>query len=799
MPVLLFLTPWLNLPFAHAADVTVSGPRYLSLQEAINEPPAPPPPWLYRADVDLAVGDRNTEFVARYRIRSPDEGWLKLTVAQAAHDVTVRFNGEPVPTTSQGDATMVAFFANTDGELRVSGKRTTAYGEDLGLLRVPGRVQLRGPAALSGAVALGQGEFWVNGSALVLTRPPDRPAQGTLILGDAAVGLTVRDVDAAFHTRLRWRIVRGSGLDEVRFTLPGATDDLDLVGRQIARWSRNGDRITVTLNQRATSLVTIEAQWSARLSQQAESSLSTPVPQLEGTFRTTQALQLARDSTHEVVPQVTGFTPLPSRRLPDWATGLVQGQATAAFTSDAPPRASVSIYRVNPAQGPATLVDVAQYTLATSQEGRVLIRAHYAVRNDRGAFLRLTPPPCSTEAVCERFTVLGARVGEQTAKLSRDGDAWLIPLARSVETLQGLLTFPVEVTLIGETAPWKGRQMRGVDLPSLDAPIAVSRATVHLPPAYLALKPRSTGIVEQFTEGSGITYGFATGDARIAQAEALFQGAVDAWMDNSFEEAQALIDDLEALGGDNENVQRLKSNLAYVNEGEVGSDVAQARRVKELARARADKDVVEQQAAVEKAEQKFAEGAYEEAEVAYQRAWSLGNKLGKIAADEDTEVQTRNEELKQKLDTTRKLKKKRPAPSKSSAASIPAPASPTTSQAKAEPPPEPVTEEPDPELDLDMDFDEPESLGEETVVVTGVLLSRRRPQSRSRRSGRRAPLEPPADPTPATSSAPLTVTASSLSVVVPHHGEPIRYQRLLLPADAADAVPVRARPQRRNR
>ena len=591
---------------------------------------------------------------------------------------------------------------------------------------------------MQGAAPLGDGKFWVGDQPIVVVREPPPSRRSALVLGEAAVGMTVRDADVQTQARLRWRIAQGDGLEQVAFTLPGVAPDLEVTGPQIARWSRTGDRVVVELSRRERALVTVEARWSTPLAATAETTLRPAVPVLDGTFRTVQALQLARDSTHEVVPEVTAFQPLPAARLPAWAQGLVQGQATAAFTSEAAPSARVRVFQATPAPRPATLVDVARYDIATSEEGRMLMRATFSIRNDRGGFLRLTPPA--------GLQVVGARVGTETAKLSRESGVWLIPLARSVETLQGLLSFPVEVTLLGSDEAWDGVVDRTLSLPSVGAPVAVTRATVHLPPTYQARRPKDAAIVDRFTEGGGITYGFKAGDARVAQADELFQGAVAAWVANDFDKADALISNLEALGGDNDDIQRLKSNIDYVQRGSRGGDVAQARRVKELARARAARDVVEQQAAVELAEQQYAEGDYEQAAASYGKALKLGGKLGKIAADEDTEVAARNEELRQKLKKSNRRLAERAKPEEPALEPV------IVTGEVAE-----VRENPRPSLPA--------------KVVSGV---------------ERAPSTP-------------AVTAAALSVVVPQSGDTILYQRLLLPAGAADAVPIRARPKRRNR
>lgn len=792
----MFLPPvlvWLALSVSDASEVVVSGERWASLQrprDVLDSPAA----FAHTAEVELARSESTVRFRAEYGLRVPSAGWVTLVVAPAdAHLTRVELNGQAVPTTLGRGGIEVVIDAARDGRLRVEGTVTRSLGAPLGLMPVPGVVRL-GSDDLSvvDGIRLDARTFWVNGTSLALVEAPRTTRAGDLVLGEVALGLTVGDTEVRGQAHLRWRITRGRRTG-VSFTLPRAGADLEITGPQVASWERRGDRIEIALNEPETALVSVSARWSSPLARGDEVTVTAPVAELADTFRTTHTLQIARDSTHEVVPTVGGFQSVPASTLPSWAQGLVQGRTTASYASDQTPRAALQVLRVAPAQGPSTLVDVASYRVATTAEGRVMMRAHYAVRNDRGARLALRPPP--------GMEVVAARVAGSTAKLARDGDSVLVPLARSVETLEGLLTFAVEVTLLGEGPAWRPRGEHAIPLPVIDAPIAVSRATVFLPPERRPRAPTSSRIVDAFTEGGGITYGFAAGDARAAQADVLFQSAVSSWMANDFDEAQEAIDDLRSLGADNDDVQRLQSNLSYVLGGVTsGVDVAQARRVKEMARARAEDDVLEQEKVLREAEQQYAAGDYDAAEQNYSRALELGSTLERLATEEDVEVRSQNAVVAKKLDATRKRKKvadkdtttidfedvvvsgeiEKPSASLLLDRAI-------VVEESIELLPEPLVEA--------SEIQVRRTGGSADVSVAqslpGVTGGKKRPRRAARsRADQNAPAPPPPPP-------PMTVTAASASVVIPELGEPVLYQRLLLPAGAPDSVPLSVRPRRK--
>ena len=877
---------------AGAGQVQTTQQRWLSLQPKPEAVPVAAPPAVAGRALSLWIEEGSVRFVARWRIVAPSPGWLELRLASAdVHLESLTAAGVPLPTSADRDGIHLSLRVGGPVEVigrgRLSGD--VSRGIEVDLLPAAGPVMIHGEALLAGdgAVWVAPGQYWSTASSLRLVPiPAASGAPGTLLMGDVGLGLTVGDTELVAESLLRWRVVRGQA-SRVSLSLPGAGADLELSGPQIARWQRSGDRIEVELVEPESTLIALEASWTRPLPEGAEAELAQPLPVLGGTFRTSEALQIARDSQIEVVPAVRGLEGVPAASLPGWGQDLVQGTPTAAYLGDGAGSVALQLYRSTPAEGPATLIDIAQYTIATTEEGRLLVRAHYAVRNERGAVLRLRPP--------EGLEVIGVRVSGETAKVSREGALTLIPLDKSVETVQGLLTFPIEVSLLGQREPWAHRFDGVVPLPTVDAEIAVARATVHLPPGYRrGSTGRRGGIVDAFSEGEGITYGFAVGDVRAAQADTLFQAAVDAWMGNDFDGARDLITELETLGANNDNIERLESNLQLVLEGAQGGDVAQARRVKEQARARSQTDVVRQEAIYRSAEERWAVGDYKGAEVAYAEALKIGKKLEQLSADEDVEFESDNIALEGKIAAAKDAQERRSAnlssvtPEARQAAeaaarqaaeaaarqaaeaaarqaaeaaaraapdelprAVGAAPDPTETRRRARghrstgergdrvadvPPPSVVeppgimVEAPEPALQADpmlrhwLEADEapddvsealplvdelglPLELEDEWIEVPieasgssslsftpGVEVERRWGARSSRRD------RPAADPAPTPAPAPApAVSAAALSVVVPTMGEPVLYQRLLLPAGAEDAVPVRARRTRRHR
>jgi len=491
---------------------------------------------------------------------------------------------------------------------------------------------------------------------------------------------------------------------------------------------------------------------------------------------TRAALQLARSGDVEVLPTLTGWTPTASTELAPWARGLVDGTPTASWVGSGRSGGSLALLRYVPLQGPEIVVDVAEVLLATSRDGRVLLRARYEVSNERASVLRVHLP--------DDARLLALRVGDQPVATTFDRDGALrIPLRRSIESLGGLLSFPVELAILVQGAPWTRRELRDVPLPVVEAPVAILRTTAHLPPGHRPWRThRLDGHVDDFTRGEGITYGIQVRTEadrdKVAQADAIFGEAVRAWETNSFEEAQGLLDELGALGAGNENVAKLQGNLSLLLEdeeedGDVETDdapastqsVVLARRVKDQAKAKAGAEERAWEEAQREAERSYRAGDYARAEEEAEKALELGRKLERYEQKESAEVSTRNAKVGKVLEEARRGRSRRRASKSAAGPALGGLAKkpPTAVElalepaSEAPPPPEPSPDAANLDGRFDMDADD----------VTGTFAFDRAP-----------------------------VFATTRSVPVPELGSVLRFQRLLLPSGAAPTVTLGARAAR---
>jgi hypothetical protein len=634
VPLILLL---LLSPPALASTVTIDGDRWRDLQPEDEAFADLRRPHATERDVDLIVLDDRVLIHATWRIDPGEETWFaERIIGFDAAVEGVYWNGRPAHAHAvrrgylvlerlDGPATLelVASVPRSDRPIALlpaSRGRATLTGED---------VELGG-----GAVALGPGYQLAGPLVVQPKRPP--PPSGSLTDARVGLGLTIEDGSVSGRGRIELVPKRGA-LASVSFTAAGVGADLTVSGPDVATVERSGDRFDVTLRAEFRRRVTLDLAWTSTLPDKEVASVAVPKLHLLSVHRTQTTLQLARSGEREVVPQIRGQA-IASRDLPEWGLGLVAGQPTAAFAG---PSGTVDLLRFQPADGPPAIVDVAEYTAAATAEGRTLMKARYAVRADRAAALEVTPPP--------GCTLLAVRVDGRTEPPSiTSTGAWRVPLPRSVESVDGLLSFPVELAWLHEDASWTRTEDRALPLPSVDAPIAVQRATVHLPPGFRSRKAEGDDRrVAAFSRGEGIRYGFALdedGEAKKEAADALYGAAINAWKSNEFDAAQNYLDGLGEMGASNMDVSRLQRNLDVVEGRDESTGVA-TRRVLEQAKARGKKKRRVYDSKVREAEERSRAGDKVAAQEAAKEALVLGGELSKLEQRESVELDASNEEL----------------------------------------------------------------------------------------------------------------------------------------------------------
>jgi hypothetical protein len=680
LPLLLALMLAAPVSDAVGTDrVVITGQRLTSLADG----PEPPrvEAWAQRRVLRVQVQPDGISLRGRWTIAATRATWFAGGLFEpGVHIRSATWNGAPAALWDGSQGVLVVGRVDAKGAVLevdafVPGatvRELAVLGATVGEIELVADEPLRVVASEGAPVLLERGRFRTGHAALKLERPEAAPPDDrTIAIAHTGIGLTVGDDALRGKAHVRW-VVRKGSLDALEIDAANLGEDLELEGVNVESWKRDGKRIHIVLREATRTSVDVQLTWSVALPKQAESELPLPVIEPQSVFRSESSLQVARDGEVDSVPNVGGWQTIATALVPEWGEGLVEGAPTAAFRragSGYKGKGALELYRFEAVPGPPLVVEIGDLSMATSVEGRTLLRARYELRNERAPHLEVRPP--------RGMKLVGAWVSGEEVRASLVDGAWRIPVPRSIETLEGLITFPVVVAMLGEGQAWRRREKREVELPIVDAPVNVVRVTMHLPLSYRSkLDPGDGPVVAAFTRGEEVGFGLADEKLRV-QADDHFRRAVDYWNENDFDNARRELDELDKLGAKSKNQSGLRSNVDAVSVSNAPARGSEAvvqslpgvsmskveqqrlRRIKGNVRARATKLRERQRELKKKAKQYKAEGDYNAAAAEYEKALDETRQLEQLEDDEAAEYEFEEEEIEGELEDTRVQQKAR--------------------------------------------------------------------------------------------------------------------------------------------
>jgi len=482
---------------------------------APNEPPPAEPPVSVVVDSMAATvlpGDP-TALELVWEIRALEPTWVDLAAAGnelVLSDATLDGRAVALPPAPDGHRYLTV---QVDGQhtLRARGTIDTPHRTfDLAVLPAARmHVAVLGDgldATVAGALSAADGAFVLPGSnhLSVTWSPAGPPARREVVVtAQAATAIRLDAGGLEGTSTLHFRVRHGT-VDHVAFQLPPHAVDVEVTGALVAGHTVRGDQVVVALRRPTRGRFELGVSYRAPPSDDA---VTAPLPLPQGATEGWLTVMRGDDSTVAPDP-IRDLSPVPSSQLPPWARGLAEGTTIAAYrVAGRHPEMHVRVLQYEPVEEPPTLIDEARYEVAYAAHGGVMLRALYQVRNDRNQYLQVSIP--------QGFSLIGVRVaGDVVQPVSEGGDMLFVPLEKSVETLQGLASFPVELLLWGEEASWDRRGQRALTTPAVNAPVAYARWEVVLPPDLTARETHGipTLVDEWSSRNGGLAYGRAHGE-----------------------------------------------------------------------------------------------------------------------------------------------------------------------------------------------------------------------------------------------------------------------------------------------
>jgi hypothetical protein len=508
--------------------VVISVPEYKALRSraypaALSENPTPPvDATLTRVDYDLEVNSELATGKANLTVDVLKDGWARVPIPPGLLVRQARLDGKPlalVPAAAKGqDGQLMALLSQT-------GRSMLQLDIALPINAATGTESITLPATGSGVTHASlhlprQGvEVHVAGG-LLTERGDDGAATKWVAYGHGDEALTfswrrrIEDHRSTQPLRMRGSLTELVSLgedatmlstevsvhvtqgitQEVRLTLPENVTINQVSGAAVADWEMKPGELVVGFLEpveKATSFVITGETQLPR-----DGAIAIPMLRLINAERETGGIAVEVLGAGEIKGlHSQGLEDADASDLGEMVASR-QSQSMAAFrfrAGDSVKRTlSVNVARYTQQAVLLANVEEARYRVMITGDGKMLVQARYAVRNNQRNFIKITLPP---GAVAWSAALEGKPIRPGQAS---DGSL-LLPLERGRGGDEAP-EFAVEMVYFDRAPKWADKGSATLALPALDLPISRTGLQVYYPPRYRVNAETGTFRSEPFAE-----------------------------------------------------------------------------------------------------------------------------------------------------------------------------------------------------------------------------------------------------------------------------------------------------------
>jgi hypothetical protein len=305
-----------------------------------------------------------------------------------------------------------------------------------------------------------------------------RATQPLRLRGSLTQLLGLGEDSTSINAEVRLEIAQGAA-HEVSIQIPDKVTINQVLGAMVADWQVKSNELSVTflepVEQTARFVITGETRCPR------DGQMSIPILRLLNAERETGGLAVEVLGAGEISDvKSEGLEVADATDLGELVASH-QSPSLDAFrfrTGDATLRRSLSVNvaRYTPQAVLLANVEEARYQVLLSREGKTLIQARYAVRNNQRNFLKITLP--------QGATIWSASLAGKPVRPGQAPDGgFLLPLdkARSGEEAP---EFAVEIVYLVRGTPWNDKGQFKLALPALDLPVSRTGLLLYHPPLF---------------------------------------------------------------------------------------------------------------------------------------------------------------------------------------------------------------------------------------------------------------------------------------------------------------------------
>lgn len=493
--------------------------RALRLKAYPPDPPPDPPPvpvTLSRVDYDLRVNGDSIGGEARLTVDVLKDGWVAVPIGAGFFVRGARVDGRAISVID--DPTPHILFSKR-------GRALITLDVIMPLKIAGGSESITIDPAWSAVARVGlvvpRRDIDLTVSGGVLAERPAEPEKPWVAYASAfARPLTmtwkkrVEDARPAQATRFRGSVIETVGLGEetglvtanarvevtqgvasaVNFTLPDGVIVNQVSGPLVGDWEFKPGALKVSFLEPCSTQTTISI--NAEIAVAREGAMAVPLVRMAGAERETGGIAVEVLGAGEITDkQARGLDPadpsdlgdaLASRATPSMIAFRYRPQEGTAARS-----LNINVLRYTPQAVLVANVEEARYDALLGEEGKIMVRARYAVTNNQRAFLGLTLPA--------RATLWSAAVaGRPLRPGAGPSGGLLIPLLKG-RSGEESPAFIVEVTYVQRADAWTEDGRARLELPTLDLPVSRTGLSLHYSPRYKVTPERGAFHVETDT------------------------------------------------------------------------------------------------------------------------------------------------------------------------------------------------------------------------------------------------------------------------------------------------------------
>ncbi len=282
----------------------------------------------------------------------------------------------------------------------------------------------------------------------------------------------------SIYAEANFEVVQGAAR-EVRIQLPEKVTINQVSGAMVADWEMKNGELAVTFLEPVEHSARFVISGETRLAR--DGIIDIPLLRLLNTERDTGGIAVEILGAGEIKDQKTqGLEDADATDLGEMVANR-QSPALVAFRARSGEAGAIRSLSVNVARYDQQAVlmaniEEARYQVLMSTDGKELVQARYAVRNNQRNFVKVTLPAGAT--------VWSVSLAGRPIRPGQSPDgSLLLPLEKS-RGGEDAPAFAVEILYLTKAAAWSEKGREKVTLPALDLPISRTGLLLYYPPLF---------------------------------------------------------------------------------------------------------------------------------------------------------------------------------------------------------------------------------------------------------------------------------------------------------------------------